>query len=125
MADDFDTFSRGDLIYKGASMGEVMNGRAALANGDSIVKTLRRGVAGFHKGTLEGTVSWTEAVIKAGMNTDFVKVILKHGIVRIVAVLNDEIRIQFLGPIASGTFPMGENSFITSDMSVTGKISLV
>ena len=125
MADDFDTFARGDLIYKGASMGEVMDGSVRLANGDGLVKTLRRGVAGYHKGTLEGTVSWNEAVIKAGMNTNFIDVVIKHGVVTITAAINDEIRISVTGPIAAIDFPMGENAFIRASCSVTGKIKRV
>lgn len=125
MADDFDTFARGDMIYKGASMAEVMDGSVRLANGDGVVKTLRRGVSGFHKGTLEGTISWNEAVIKAGMNTNFVDVILAHGVVTITAIINDQIRVQVTGPIAAADFPMGENAFIRGSFSVTGRIRRV
>jgi len=125
MADDFETFSRGDLLYKGASLGEVVSGRLHIANGAGVVKTLRRGPAGFHKGSVEGSVSFNEAVLKAGMNEDFVDAILKQRPVTIEAIVADDIRIRVTGIMQGADFSFGENSFVTGDFSVSGKIKRV
>ena len=125
MADDFDEFGRGDLIYKGGSLGEAISGRAHLENGSSIVKTLRRGVAGSHKGSLVGTVSFSQAVLKAGMREDFVDLILKQRKATITAVLSDDVRIQVKGIMQGGDFAFCENSMVTGDFAITGKVTRV
>ncbi len=125
MADDFETFSRGDLLYKGASMGEVVSGSVQLTNGAGVVKTLRRGPAGFHKGSLEGSVLFNEAVLKAGMNEDFVDVIFKQRVVKMQAVIADNIRIEVQGIMKGAGFQFGENSYVSGSFSIEGRIRRV
>lgn len=125
MADDFETFSRGDLLYKGGSMGEVVSGQVQIANGAGVVKTLRRGPAGFHKGSVEGSVSFSEAILKAGMNEDFVDAILKQRVVKVQAVVADNIRFEIQGIMKGAGFQFGENSYVSGQFSVEGRIRRV
>lgn len=125
MADDFETFSRGDLLYKGGSMGEVVSGQVQLANGAGVVKTLRRGPAGFHKGSVEGSVSFNEAILKAGMNEDFLDIVLKQRVVKLQAIVADNIRLEVQGIMKGAGLSFGENSYVSGSFSVEGRIRRV
>ena len=118
---DFDLFSRGDLIYKGAVLAEVTNGRVHVTNGSAIVKTLRRGVAGSHKGTAEATASFTQAVIKTGMKEDFLDVVMKSRTVRLTVALSDSEVIEVQGIIQAADFTFAEAGMVTGDFAVTGR----
>lgn len=120
----FDLFSRGDLTYKGSTLAEITNGRAHIANGSAIVKTLRRGVAGSHKGSLEGTISFTQAVIKTGMKEDFVKVVTKQRVIKVTAILADDLTIEVQGIMQAADFSFSETGMVTGDFAVTGRVTV-
>lgn len=120
----FDPFSRGDLIYKGAPLAEISGGSCHLANGAALVKTLRRGVAGFHKGTLEGTISFTQAVIKTGMKEDFVSVVTKQKVCKVTALIADDLSVEVEGIINAADFSFSESAMVTGNFTVQGKISV-
>ncbi len=121
----FDNFSRGDLIYKGGVLAEVTNGRAHLSNGSSIVKTLRRGVAGSHKGTLEATISFSIAVIKSGMKEDFVTIVNKQKVAKVTAILADDLSIEVEGIMQAADFSFSETGMVTGDFTIVGRPNIV
>jgi hypothetical protein len=122
---DLKEYSRGDLIYKGQALVQMTRGQLRFASGAGIVKTLRGGVDGFFKGTKEGTCSWTQGVLKAGMLENFVEALNKQEPITLTFSLADNLHAKVVGTLQSGDWDMQESSFVNANFSVTGRITFI
>jgi len=125
MANDFEEFARGDIIAGGESLAEITSGKVSMANGSGLVKTLRGGVRGSHKGTLVGTITVNEAVLKSGTRLNLTDLVARQKIVKLQAVLSDGLRVQVQGIVAEASYSMGESSNVTCDWGVTGQLKIL
>lgn len=77
---------------------------------------------GFFRGTLEGSVNFSMAVPKAGMSEKFVDIVLSPQPVKVVVQVADDLWVEVAGIMQGADFAFGENSHMTGDFAVTGKI---
>jgi hypothetical protein len=125
MSNELKEFSRGDMVYKGRTLVQMTRGQVRFVSGAGIVKTLRGGVDGFFKGTKEGTASWTQGMLKAGMLENFVEAIDKQEPVTLTAVLSDNLHVKITGTLQTADWDMQESSFVNANFAINGRISFV
>lgn len=124
MADDLIQYSKGDLVYKGTPMLDAMSGTVSIANGAQLVKTLRKGVAGFFTGTREGTLNWKQAIVKAGMKEDFMRIIFSgKPVVTVSFMVADDLILNITGIMNGSQMSFSEAGMVEGDFNVHGRLS--
>lgn len=121
----FKQFSRGDVRYKGATIAQLTDAKVHHTNGAAIVKTLTGGVDGYHKGTEEGAITFTEAILKAGMVEDFPTIVAKKSVVKLTAIISDALAYEVEGIMQAADYTMSESGMVTGSFGVVGKITLI
>lgn len=119
-------FSRGDVRQGGSSL-PITNGRIAVDGGAALVALLRQGLAGFHKGTVRGTVSFTIPVVRdgSGPTKAMIKNVIKTRTVKVTAMIDDTCAIEVEGIMRSFSGSMAESSMMSGDHAVEGVLTLV
>lgn len=88
----------GTIIFQNSLLVEAMNLRVQLASNNNRVRTMRKGFSGRSKGPREAEISVSNAVPQAGLEHEYLQLVVEDADVQVVIVFGGK-RYQYDGYI--------------------------